>query len=587
MLAGVLRPFRLGAFAVIILAALTTACSDGAAPTLLLPTTAMTSTATPMPSASGESFPSSPSPAKHGGVLVLANRGDPPSGFDTTRTSSIALHHVGGALFGAGNLVRRCRENMYIVCPETARSWTANPGFTEWTFNLRDDVLWHDGTPFTAADAKLWFALSHEGFEAGGGVRAPAYFKGELGDIEGVEALENNRLRVTLRDRNPQFLEALANPRMKMAHPRHLTEPALQRGEMSVSPLDMGLVGTGPFRFARYDRGSLVRVQRFDRYWETGAAGSPLPYLDGIDFVIMPEPFAMDAAFRSGRLDGGARGEGHYLTVERKEGYVRDLGSRVFFAEMEGGMFRLAFNVLKPGPWQDPRVRRAISLWIDKQAAIPAALGGFGYTAPSLGPYNPYKAHYFVNWPRFDPAPLGEKRAQATRLMAEAGYADGFAMGHLCRALFSPRCEFLKDQLAGLRIDLRLQVVDEGEWNRARVGLDYDSQQGAQTPALIPEGTESVYGRFSQNPDAYAKHEDEAITGYYARLREASALDARIAIWSQIERYLYLEQSYIVSIAETIQVVPYRTYVKGLVVPPEDGHTHTDFATVWLDKGAE
>ena len=85
-----------------------------------------------------------------------------------------------------------------------------------------------------------------------------------------------------------------------------------------------------------------------------------LPYLDGIDYVMMPDPFAMDVAFRSGRLDGGARGQAHYLTAERKDGYVRDLGDALFFAEIEGGNFRLAFNVLKAGPWQDPNVRSQV-----------------------------------------------------------------------------------------------------------------------------------------------------------------------------------------------------------------------------------
>ncbi|MCL4435329.1 MAG: hypothetical protein M1503_05580 [Thaumarchaeota archaeon] len=55
----------------------------------------------------------------------------------------------------------------------------------------------------------------------------------------------------------------------------------------------------------------------------------------------------------------------------------------VLFSEI-GGTFRLAFNVLKPGPWQDPQVRRAIALWIDKEAAIPAVMGGFGWTTPDI-----------------------------------------------------------------------------------------------------------------------------------------------------------------------------------------------------------
>ena len=522
--------------------------------------------------------------ASRGGVLVLAGRGDPPSGFDTLRTSSIALHHVAGALFGAGNLVMRCRENMYHVCPYLATSWTANPGFTEWTFVIRKGVYWHDGTPFTAEDVKFWFDLVCFGARAGGKVRAPAYFKGELGDVERVEVLEHNRVRITFRHRNPYFLDILANPRFRIAHPRHLMQPRIERGEVGVSPIDVGLVGLGPFRIERYERGSVIRVGRFDGYWEKDGDGNPLPYLDGIDYVIMPDPFAMDAAFRTGRIDGGARGQGHYLTAERKEIYVRDLADQVYFAEIEGGNFRLAFNVLKEGPWQDHRVRRAIALWIDKRAAIPSALGGFGWTTPELGPPNIPIPRHFINWPKFDLAPLEQNRAEARRLMAEAGYAKGFSMDHVARALNTAPAEFLKAQLSGLNIDLRLRIMDEGEWNSARVSLDYDSQEGRLTPSPIPEGTESVYGRYSGNPDAYAKHEDPNVDVLYRRLRNALTFEQRTQLWREIEKYLFVEQTYIIPIAESINVVPYRSYVKGLPVPTEDAHTHTDFATVWLEK---
>jgi ABC-type transport system substrate-binding protein len=168
--------------------------------------------------------------------------------------------------------------------------------------------------------------------------------------------------------------------------------------------------------------------------------------------------------------------------------------------------------------------------------------------------------------------------------MAEAGYADGFAMGHLCRAQQPLGCQYLKDQLAGLGVDLQLQIVDEGEWNRGRVSLDYDSQEGALTVLPIPEGTEGVYGRFSKSPDAYAKHEDAKVDEYYRLLREATTTTRRLEVWRELQQYLFVDQTYITPIAEATYVVPYRTYVKGLVIPPEDGHTFTDFATVWLDK---
>ena len=309
-----------------------------------------------------------------------------------------------------------------------------------------------------------------------------------------------------------------------------------------------------------------------------------MPYLDGIDYVIIREPAAMDAAFRSGRLDGGARGFGHYLTVERQRGYDASLGDGVYYAEMEGGMFRLAFNVLKEGPWQDPRVRRAVSLWVDRDAAIPVALGGFGWTTPSLGPPNRFKDKAYVVWPTFDREPLSERRAEAKQLMADAGYADGFGMGHLCRARQTAGCQLLQAQLRELGVDLRIQVVDEGEWNRARTSLDFDSQQGRLSVLPIPEGTEGVYGTYSRSPDSYAKHEDPRVSELYRLLRAATLPERRLEVWRQLQRYIFVEQTYVVAIAEAIYVAPYRSHVRGLVAPPEDGHTHTDFSTVWLDE---
>ena len=521
---------------------------------------------------------------KYGDVLVLANRGDSPSGFDTMRTSSIALHHIAGALFGPGNLVMRCRGNLYLACPYLATSWVVNPGFTEWTFTLRNDALWHDGVPFTQEDVVFWFNLALNGYQQDGKVRAPAYFKGDLGNIRSVEALPANRVKITLRARNEFFLDILANPRLKFAHPKHLMEPRLLNGDMSVSPLDIGLVGLGPFTFEAHDPGSLVQVRRFVDYFEVDEVGNPLPYLDGIDYIIVKDPSAMDVAFRSGRLDGGARGFGHYLTEERKRGYKDTLGDRVYFAEIEGGMFRLAFNMLKEGPWQDSRVRRAIALWLDREATISTVLGGFGWTTPSLGPLNPFKDKTFVVWPTFDTEPLAERREKAQLLMTEAGYPDGFYMGHLCRARQTLGCELLKAQLQNLGIHLRIQLIDEGEWNRARVSLDFDSQQGRLSVLPIPEGTEGVYGVYSRSPDSYAKHEDSRVSELYRLLREATLPGRRLDIWRQLQEYIFVEQTYVVTIAEAIYVVPYRTYVKGLIIPPEDGHSNTDFATVWIDK---
>ena len=523
--------------------------------------------------------------SKYGGLLTLANRGDPPAGFDPSRTSSIALHHVGGALFGPGNLVMRCREDFYKICPNIAKKWVVDQSYAEWTFTLQDDIYWHDGKQLTVEDIQFWFQLSYYGIESKQKYRPPAYFKGELGNIKSVDILDDHRIRVTLNERNPYFLDILANPRFKLAHPKHLVIESISNGNVSISPIEIGLIGLGPFKLDKYDTGSLISLSRWNKYWEK-SEGNKLPYLDNIDYVIMPDPFTMDVAFRTGKLDGGARGRAHYLTSERKAGYVKDLGEDVFFAETDGGNFRLAFNILKSGPWQDPYVRRAISLWIDKPSSINTVLGGFGWTTPNLNPPNilmPIGRSNLINWPKFDLEPLDQKREEARSLMTKAGYPNGFTMGHLCRSINPTPCEYLKFQLSGLGIDLKLNMVEEGQWNNARGSADYDTQQGRLTPSPIPEGTESVYGRYSNNPDAYAKHDDQRVDQMYRLLRNSLSSARRVELWRDIEEYLYVEQTYIIPIAESINVTPYRTFVKNLDIPPEDSHTYTDFTKVWID----
>ena len=522
---------------------------------------------------------------KYGGVLTLANRGDPPAGFDSLRTSSIALHHVGGALFGPSNLVRRCRQDFYKICPNLAEKWLVDQSNTKWTFSIRKDAYWHDGTQVTAEDIKFWFDMAYYGVSISNQFRPPAYFKSELGGIENISILDTHRIQFELIDRNPYFLDIIANPRFKIAHAKHLTLEHMNKGNLSVSPIEMGLVGLGPFKLNQYNKGSLIRLDRWEKYWEQSDTGN-LPYLNRIDYVIMPDPFSMDVAFRTGKLDGGARGQAHYLTSERKSGYLKDLPDEVFFSETDGGNFRLAFNILKEGPWQDQNVRRAIALWIDKKAAIDSVLGGFGWTTPDLSPPNivmPIGRSNLINWPKFDRDPLDIKRSRARQLLEDSGYNEGFSMGHLCRSINTVPCEYLQSQLEGLGIDLQLNIVEEGQWNKARGSIEYDSQQGRLTPSPIPEGTESVYGRYSKNPDAYAKHEDQELDRMYRLLRDALLPDRRAEIWRSIEKYLYVDKTYVIPIAESINVIPYRTYVKNLSIPPEDTHSYTDFTEVWIE----
>ena len=523
-----------------------------------------------------------PADGPYGGVLVLANRGDPPSGFDTMRTSSIALHHVGGALFGPGNLVMRCRGNLYIACPYLAATWTVNPAFTEWTFTLRNDVFWHDGTPFTAEDVEFWFDLALNGYEVDGKVRAPAYFKGDLGEIASVDALPDNRVRIVLGERNRFFLDVLANPRLKFAHPRHLMEPRLQAGDVSVSPLDVGLVGLGPFAFEDYDRGTRVRVRRFDAYFETDNAGRPCPSSTAstTSSSASPPPWTPPSAPAASTVAPAA-------SATTSPSSASAATTRTSAIPSSTPRWRAACSA-SPSTSSSPAPGRTPACAAPSPSGSTATPPSPSPSAASAGRRRASarpiasRTRPTSSGPPSTASPSPSAAPRRSRLMAEAGYSLGFSMGHLCRARQSTGCQLLQAQLRDLGVDLRIQLIDEGEWNRARTSLDFDSQQGRLSVLPIPEGTEGVYGTYSVSPDSYAKHEDPKVSELYRLLREATLPERRLEVWRQLQRYIFVDQTYVVPIAEAIYVAPYRTHVKGLTIPPEDGHTHTDFATVWL-----
>ena len=539
---------------------------------------------TPEPAAPA-AMPEGPKP---GGILTLPLRRDPPGAWDITRvTQRYDLNTAGAPLWGYGNLVRECREDIYEICPGLAESWEHNQDFTQWTFKIRDGVSWHDGTPFTAEDVKFWLELISFGVKVGEKQRLPAWWRKEFGDIQQVDALPAGQLRITLSEPSPVYLNLISSPFWNFAIPRHLAQPKIQEGLVDVTPQDVGWVGTGPFKMLLYEKGSRVQERRFDGYWERDDDGRTLPYVDGIDFAVMADAQAMDAAIRAGRLDGGARVGGFVLSQERKTAYERDLGDEIWFAEIKGGgglSLGLNFNLLKEGPIQDVRVRRAISLWVDRQASIDAYQGSLGYVATIFSPDNPYTSPEYKTWPGFDPNTRERDRAEAKRLLAEAGYAGGVRLTTPCQSSYSDRCQFFQAQLKDLGVDLDFRILDPAAWSAANLATSDDLFQAPAYPSRIPEGQESALTRYSISPGAVVKHEDARVPEFMDRIKGSTSFEERVRIWRELEDYMILEHVYLAPISSRVSLTPYRTYVKGLPVPAENTQSLLDFATVWLDK---
>jgi len=565
------------------------ACSSDDPTATPVPATGGTApTATPVPDTGGTApIAEPPAPAarfKYGGIANFSSRTDPPRGWDPIRSGSISVLQAAGSLFGMGNMIRQCPLDGASICAGTADSWSKNADGTVWTFKIKDNVFWHDGVQFTAADAKFWLDLAVFGVEVDGNVRRKASWN-FTPFVESVAAPDASTVVITLKSAVFDFDFLLAIDNQINAHPRHLMQPEIDKGNVNVSPLDVGLIGTGPFMLESYQPGSVAKMRRFDKYYLSDERGNQLPYLDGIDYYITPDPSGMDTAFRTGRLDATARGTGFQLTPERENAILSTLGpDKVQIMKMaQSSFWALAFNSLRDGPLQDVNVRRAINLWLDRAALVKVTFGGFGRPTGMFDPQTAWAIPGILEKPGWNQATKEADRAQAKTMLAAAGYPDGFDTDFTCRRQWTFVCEPLVGQLEALGISVSLDLLDDATLAQAGLDANYDMRLSGPTLAL-PSQYASILSTHATSPTSNPKHNDTKVNDFFVRLAAADSVAERFDIAHEMEQYIAIDQVYSASLytEEAHSVV--REYVKGVQVPVDNYRRNLDFATVWLDK---
>ena len=521
---------------------------------------------------------------KSGGIAIIAHREDPPATWDPMFQTSISLAHVAGSVFGDGVLVRPCRDDLYKVCPALAESWQNNQDFTQFTFKLRDNVFWHDATRLTAEDIRWWVDLAYNGVKVGDKTRPASRFKAYFGNLEKVEAPDDRTVRFTLKNPTPYFLDLIASRNVQIAHPRHLMQPKIDAGDVMVSPADVGYVALGPFKVDKIEKGSAVQVRKFDKYWEKDAQGRQLPYLDGIDFPIINDLSAVVAAFRAGRLDGGTRGLGFTLKPEQKASLQQGMGDQVWFAELGGQRETLWFNTLRDTPLKDVRVRKAIALAIDKREGILAVESGNAFLSTLQNPKSPWPNPDWLSWPGYKEGGREQDRAEAKRLLADAGLANGFETTLFGQRTWQAEEEWIQAQLATVGIKASLDLVDVATYNDRAARKDFNLQTGKGATITFPEGLSVLIDQLSLANNAFAVHEDSKVHEFFVRFDTAKNMDERVQIYREMEKYVLQDQVYGVVLYDQVQTIPYRSHLKGVALPQEDITANLSFATAWLDK---
>src|SRR5579885_636817 len=333
------------------------------------------------------------------------------SGLDPQLASGLSEYGVISALFEG--LVAEDPTDLHPV-PGVAESWEISPDGLVYTFHLRGDAKWSNGDPVTAQDfVDSWRRALAPSLAAPDAsmlyvVRGAEDFnRGRRGNFSGVgvAAPDAHTLQVTLAQPTPQFPAMLCHPIWLPVHLRSIAAygPPDARGNPWAQP--GRLVGNGPFVLKSWQPGQEIVAEKSPHYWDAARVR-----LQAIHFFPFDSVDAAERAFRAGQLHLTDT-----LPVGKIDAYRHD--SPQFLRTdpvLDTYFFRL--NVRRP-PLKDERVRRALSLAIDRQVIVDKILRGgqqpaTSFTPPGLPGYTP-------------PAAVTTDFAAARKLLAEAGYPGG------------------------------------------------------------------------------------------------------------------------------------------------------------------
>ena len=422
-----------------------------------------------------------------GGSTTVSIVAEPP-GWDPTVSTSQEIARVMYHNVFEG-LIRIDRSG--DIVPALASSWeTSNDGLT-WTFTLQDGVTFHNGDPLTPADV---VAALERAADPESGHTHPEYYEA----IENVRA-EGNTVVLTLDAPTSSLLYNLARP----------DSIIYQAGTAETQASEP--VGTGPFRFAQWVRGSEVRLTKYPDYYGTPA------YLDAVTFRIIEDTNAQLAALQAGDLDmvGVALSPENAIQLQGDSNIKVTEGS----ATTE---ITLALNNTRK-PLDNPLVRQAITYAIDKQTIVEGAMFGYGTVIGThASPIEPY-------YEDLNPYPYDPEQARA--LLAEAGYPNGFSINfELPPYPFEKRTgEVIAQQLSEVGIKVNLTNVEWTTWlDRIFARGDYDMTIiGHSEPRDI-----GIYGK----PDYYYHYDSPEVRDLLAQIEKASDEAEQMSLYREIER---------------------------------------------------
>lgn len=408
--------------------------------------------------------------------------------------------------------------------PDLAKSWTISDDGKTYTFDLHEGVMWHDGKPLTSEDIRFTFEQILFAHHNIGKTLAPF--------IEGIETPDEKTITFHLKSPNDVFLTFVAG--QSYIQPKHLYDGS----DIAENPANLAPVGSGPFKFSEWSKGREVVLVRNENYFLKDK-----PYVDRIVTRFIPEPSARIRSLEAGEID-------YVAYFDLPPAFVVELQKNPAIKvvseghEAWGSIVELMMNLDK-APYNDVRVRRAITHAIDRQFIVEKA--NYGLSKVATGPVSSQ-----IGWAyNADTQQYPYDPELANKLLDEAGVARGSDGNRFSARIVVTRtieanlksAQIIAEQLRQVGIDVEVQGLDaatvvEAVYTTREFDMFVQSLTTGPDPAM---GMQRQYVSSNIRPVPYTNgigYRNPQVDEMFAKAAASPSRDERAALYKEISAIL-------------------------------------------------
>ena len=505
---------------------------------------------------------------KSGGILRIPNL-DSPASMSILEEATVVSEGPMMPVFN--NLVlfdqHVAQNSLQSIVPDLATSWSWNDDKTQLKFVLRQGVTWHDGKPFTAADVRCtWDLLLGKAAEKLRVNPRKSWYR----NLDSVTTNGGYEATFQLKRPQPSFIALLASG-WSPVYPCHVP-PA----QMRQHP-----IGTGPFKFVEFKPNESIKVARNPDYWKPG-----LPYLDGIEYTVIRNTSTAVLTLAAGKLDRTWPGIVPIALMREIQGQAPQITCEINAWNIPR---LLIINRDKP-PFDNPELRRALALTIDRKAFIDILSDGQGDVGATMLPAPEgvwsVPPEMLKTFPGHDPD-IAKNRAEARKIMEKLGYGANnrlsFPLTSRNVLAYRDPSVLMIDQLKEIYIDATLDLIDTTQWYPRVMRKDYGVGLTVSENSL-DDPDQQFYENYVCGAERnYTGYCDPQVDKLVDQQSSEPDVEKRRKIVWEIERKL-AEDGARPTIYYPRSAYCSYPYVKNLTIMPNSNYNGWRFEDVWLDR---